>query len=328
MKKNKKAIGYLLSAIVSLTVIASIFYPTKGLNSTIINSETTNLAANIDLTKDYLYLSDLDYITENNWSYNGWGGHELQKDKNQDGGILSLIINGEKRLFAKGLGVHAKGQVTFDISEYSTQFPRFIAKIGVDASRGKNGSIWFRITASKDGITWDRLIDKTSLISIKTEKLISEKNIKIIKDNGIDYLLFDVGYYNGSIIEKYFAFNEDTESILENPIVVRDSLNTYVNEDDSILDIFYNSEEQVMAKLEENVIFALVPSVNKKKYIINEYRFAIKDGKFQKELIKTFGSVAKMRNASISELSKIIPENVAINLKTYLNSLKEQKNSK
>lgn len=120
---------------------------------------------------------------------------------------------------------------------------------------------------------------------------ISEKNIKIIKDNGIDYLLFDVGYYNGSIIEKYFAFNEDTESILENPIVVRDSLNTYVNEDDSILDIFYNSEEQVMAKLEENVIFALVPSVNKKKYIINEYRFVIKDGKFQKELIKTYENI-------------------------------------
>ena len=50
MKKNKKLMGYLLSAIVSLTVIAGIFYPAKDLN---INSET-NLAANIDVTKDYL----------------------------------------------------------------------------------------------------------------------------------------------------------------------------------------------------------------------------------------------------------------------------------
>jgi len=171
MKKNKKVIGYLLSAIVSLTVIASIFYPTKGLNNTSINGETTKLAANIDVTKDYLYLSDLDYIAENNWSYNGWGGHEIQKDKNQDGGVLSLIINGEKRLFAKGLGVHAKGQVTFDISEYSTQFPRFIAKLGVDAARGTNGSIWFRITASKDGKTWDRLIDKTSVLTGSSEAI-------------------------------------------------------------------------------------------------------------------------------------------------------------
>ncbi len=45
--------------------------------------------------------------------------------------------------------------------------------------------------------------------------------------------------------------------------------------------------------------------------------------KRKKELIKTFGSVNKMRNASIEELSKIVPEKVAINLQSYLNSLKD-----
>ncbi len=51
--------------------------------------------------------------------------------------------------------------------------------------------------------------------------------------------------------------------------------------------------------------------------------------KRKKELIKTFGSVNKMRNASIAELTNIIPENIAINLKEYLNSYKEeQKKSK
>ena len=36
-----------------------------------------------------------------------------------------------------------------------------------------------------------------------------------------------------------------------------------------------------------------------------------------------------MRNASIAELTNIIPENIAINLKEYLNSYKEeQKKSK
>lgn len=47
--------------------------------------------------------------------------------------------------------------------------------------------------------------------------------------------------------------------------------------------------------------------------------------KRKKELIKTFGSVSKIRNASIEELAKIIPENIAINLKDYLNNLKENK---
>jgi len=50
--------------------------------------------------------------------------------------------------------------------------------------------------------------------------------------------------------------------------------------------------------------------------------------KRKKELIKTFGSVNKIRNASIEELTKILPESVAINLKEYLNNLKEQKINK
>ena len=40
----------------------------------------------------------------------------------------------------------------------------------------------------------------------------------------------------------------------------------------------------------------------------------------KKELIKKYGSVKKMKEASIHELSQIIPENVAINLKEYLES--------
>ena len=165
MRNNKKKkYSYLLVGIVSISLAAGILYPKNVYREATNEVETKKLLANTDLTKGYHYLSDLDYITENNWSYNGWAGHEIQKDKNQDGGILSLIVNGEKRLFAKGLGVHAKGQVTFDISEYSTKFPRFTAGLGVDAARGTNGSIWFRIAASRDGKTWDKLIDRKSVV--------------------------------------------------------------------------------------------------------------------------------------------------------------------
>ncbi len=50
--------------------------------------------------------------------------------------------------------------------------------------------------------------------------------------------------------------------------------------------------------------------------------------KRKKELIKTFGSINKIRMAPIAELTKIIPENVAINLKEYLNTLKEEQKNK
>ena len=44
--------------------------------------------------------------------------------------------------------------------------------------------------------------------------------------------------------------------------------------------------------------------------------------KRKKELIKKYGSVVKIGEASIEELSKIIPENIAINLKKYLDDFK------
>ena len=45
--------------------------------------------------------------------------------------------------------------------------------------------------------------------------------------------------------------------------------------------------------------------------------------KRKKELIKVYGSVLKMKDASVEELSKIIPENVAIELKKYLSEFKK-----
>ena len=45
----------------------------------------------------------------------------------------------------------------------------------------------------------------------------------------------------------------------------------------------------------------------------------------KKQLIKKYGSVAKITEASIEELQEIIPENVAIELHNYLISKKEDK---
>lgn len=49
--------------------------------------------------------------------------------------------------------------------------------------------------------------------------------------------------------------------------------------------------------------------------------------KRKKELIKKFGSVTKMEEASIEELTQVIPEQVALELKKYLKSRKDNKNN-
>ena len=46
--------------------------------------------------------------------------------------------------------------------------------------------------------------------------------------------------------------------------------------------------------------------------------------KRKKELIKKFGSVAKMKEAPTEELEKIIPKNIADNLKEYLNNVNKK----
>ncbi len=164
---------------IGVAILFSIFMIGLNTKFTKINIEVPKQSDNyLAYNKsDLIYLSDLDFITENNWSYNGWSGHEIRKDKNQEGGILSLLVNGERRYFTKGISIHGKGQATYDISEFSTEFPRFIAKIGVDASRGKNGEIWIQILVSNNGSNWTSLL-KTGNMNGTTNSVDVDVNIE------------------------------------------------------------------------------------------------------------------------------------------------------
>ena len=125
-------------------------------------------------------MSDLDYITDNNWSYNGWSGHDIQKDKNPEGNTISLIVDGKKKIFLKGMGVHANGQVTYDVSEFSATYSKFVAFVGVDASREANGSVKFNFLVSNDGTNWDSL-QTTDILKGNNELVKISINIKDYK---------------------------------------------------------------------------------------------------------------------------------------------------
>lgn len=163
---------------IGLILFLSIFMIGLGTNSNkksmeLLKKSKNSITSNRD---DIIYLSDLDFITDNNWSYNGWAGHEIRKDKNQDGGTLSLLIDNERRYFTKGVSIHGKGQATYDISKFSTEFSRFIAKIGVDAARGNNGLIWIQILVSNNGKDWISLL-KTDNMNGNTNAVDVDVNI-------------------------------------------------------------------------------------------------------------------------------------------------------
>lgn len=112
-------------------------------------------------TEEYKYLSDLDYITTNNWSYVGWGS--IRKDMPPEGSTITLKVDGKNKLFLKGMGIHANAQLTYDISSLSGKYTRFVTKAGIDTSRGTKGNVWFQILVSNDGTNWTQLYKSGSV---------------------------------------------------------------------------------------------------------------------------------------------------------------------
>ena len=143
LKKNRKIISIILCVFCIFVLLICLS------NSSSTSFSLEDIAIKTNENREFVYLSDLDFLTEGGLSYNGWSGHEIQKDKNQDGGNISLIVDGEKRVYNKGVSIHARGQVVYDISAYSTDYTRFTAKLGLEASKS-TGELWFEIFVSND----------------------------------------------------------------------------------------------------------------------------------------------------------------------------------
>ena len=159
MKNNNRL--KILNLILIILLILQIVAPTFSNAIQIKNNDLDVIVENEEA--DYYYISDMNYITENNWSYTGYGN--IMKDKNTDGGKISLLIEGTRVYFSKGMGAHASSLLTYDISEYSNTYTRFVAKLGIDASQSGKGEIWFRITGSNDGKEWTELYKSDSITS-------------------------------------------------------------------------------------------------------------------------------------------------------------------
>lgn len=96
-------------------------------------------------SNQFVYLSDLDYLSQ---SKAGWGN--IQKDKNVDGGTISLVIDGEQTFFHKGMGAHATSNLIYDLQDVKDDFTRFSSYVGVDYSKkGKSDGVKFAVYVSE-----------------------------------------------------------------------------------------------------------------------------------------------------------------------------------
>ena len=256
MKRSSKRIFFLF-IIFSITLIGLLFncYSNNVNKLSYLNSN--NLLSS---SKDVIYMSDLDYITDNNWSYNGWSNHYIQKDRNPEGNTISLLVNSKKKVYVKGMGVHANGQITYDISSFSSTYTRFISRVGVDASRNTNGSILFKFFVSNDGKYFKQLL-YTDVLKGDSESYYVDLDVSNYKyfrifvdqsyngnaaDHGViapgkfvktDYVdssensysnLKDISYYDDILSKKDYAYNlsNNFDLILKRELVRKLDYNT------------------------------------------------------------------------------------------------------
>ncbi len=131
----------------------------------------------------FKYLSDIEYIK--NSSSVGWGQITLDQnlETKYNNGLISLIVNGQQKLFLKGISAHAISTLIYDISSYNYDYLSMY--YGVDASRGTNGNgVKFSIYTSKDGENWDL----QTPVSPPVKKGNSEAEFLNLKLNGAKYI--------------------------------------------------------------------------------------------------------------------------------------------
>ena len=139
---------------------------------------------------DSVYLSD---IKKEKLIDSSIGYKTLMYDANTSGDTITLLVNGEKNYFFKGLGAHAPSTLVYDLSDYVTyyHFDRFLAYLGLDNAQGSKGNgVKFTVQTSIDNKTW-KTVQTTGVLKGNTDavkvdiQLEDAKYLKIsISDNG------------------------------------------------------------------------------------------------------------------------------------------------
>lgn len=141
MKNKKGDIRFLQKIVICLTLLFMMF---------LLNDASCISFAKEE--KDHCYLSDIKYMSG---SSVGWGSITLDKnlDSNTNGGLITLLVDGQKKKFLKGISAHATSTLLYDLTDYDYDY--FTAYLGVDQGRGNNGDgVQFAISTSVDGENW------------------------------------------------------------------------------------------------------------------------------------------------------------------------------
>ena len=198
----------LISNIIIILIILNIS------NNKVLAAENTKQAENAD----YVYLSDIPYITEKSHAADG---HTIHKDQNESNGIITLKINNQNTSFIKGICAWATAEIEYDLKDYNYDY--FTSYLGIDISEQNtyyNTGAKFYIYTSEDGENWEQQYQSETIygwseaqfvkIDIKGKnylKLVADDNSNSWWANWYDETVFA----NAKLIKE--NYQEDTAKI-------------------------------------------------------------------------------------------------------------------
>ncbi|MFJ5621919.1 NPCBM/NEW2 domain-containing protein [Peribacillus loiseleuriae] len=96
--------------------------------------------------KIYVY-SDTQFATDTEWKAAQTAWKNVNKDKASSGSAIKLLVNGETKEFAKGIGTHANSEIVYDLERKNYDY--FETLVGVDRNIVENSksSVIFKVLA-------------------------------------------------------------------------------------------------------------------------------------------------------------------------------------
>jgi lysophospholipase L1-like esterase len=123
----------------TLSIGTTYFYRVLAFKNGATSGFSNEASAAVTAPPGTTFVSDLNPSSQSN----GWGPMERDRSNGEQGATdgRTLTLNGVT--YARGLGVHAQSDLTYDIA--GAGFTQFQSDIGIDDEVGNNGSVFFQV---------------------------------------------------------------------------------------------------------------------------------------------------------------------------------------
>ena len=129
----------------------------------------------------------------------------------------------------------------------------------------------------------EKLFENEEISQIKLEM----EDIQIVKIDNLDYILLEIDCYGKYAKSYYFLFNDSGDLLVPNGAVIKDESVHYISSDN----IFYGTEEQIMAKFEDGALYVLEPIITDEEVFLIECKYYYKDNEATREELRTYEGI-------------------------------------